>query len=112
MVKRSLDAAEAMSRLQVSVEVIDIRTMVPLDIDTVLASVRKTGRVLIAHEDALFAASGRNWRADRRVRLPGTGCAGAPVRGGEHPVPYNWHLEEVILPKPRADRACEELAGF
>src|SRR5690606_18300151 len=51
LVKRSLDAAKAVEAEGVSVEVIDLRSLNPLDMETIAASVRKTNRVVIAHED-------------------------------------------------------------
>lgn len=50
MVLKALDAAQQLERDGISVEVIDPRTLIPLDIDTILASVKKTGRLLITHE--------------------------------------------------------------
>jgi 2-oxoisovalerate dehydrogenase E1 component len=114
MVKRSLDAAEAMSQRGISVEVIDLRTMVPLDIDTVVASARKTGRVLVAHEDVLFGGFGGEVAA--RIADAAFDHLDAPVRrfaGADTPIPYNWFLEERILPQTAGlIAACEELAGY
>ena len=55
---RSGKVATALAKEGVQVEVIDLRTLSPLDIDTVLESVEKTGRLLIAHEDTLFMGFG------------------------------------------------------
>ncbi len=52
-VRTCLDAAEALAREQVSAEVVDLRTLNPLDRDTVLASVRRTGRAVVVHEAPL-----------------------------------------------------------
>jgi 2-oxoisovalerate dehydrogenase E1 component len=114
MVRRSLEAAEAMEHRGVSVEVIDLRTMVPLDRETVLSSARKTGRVLIAHEDSLFGGFGAELAA--LVADQAFTYLDAPVRrfgGADTPVPYNWFLEEVILPQTKGlIAACEDLAAF
>lgn len=114
MVKRSLDAAEAMSREGVSVEVIDLRTMVPLDMETVLSSVRKTGRALVVHEDVLFCGFGAELAAQISERA--FSSLDAPVlryAAADTPIPYNWFLEEVILPQTKGlIAACQELAGF
>ena len=78
-VKQALDAAEQLAAEGVSAEVIDPRTLAPLDMDTILASVHKTGRLLVVDED--FAPVRRR-RGDRdagdggRFRRPGR--AGAP----------------------------------
>lgn len=50
MVMKALAAAEVLSKEGISVEVVDLRTLVPLDVETVVQSVSKTGRLLIAHE--------------------------------------------------------------
>jgi 2-oxoisovalerate dehydrogenase E1 component subunit beta len=58
MVARSLAAAEAASAKDVDVEVIDLRSLVPLDIDAVASSVRRTGRAIVVHEAPLTAGFG------------------------------------------------------
>ncbi len=114
LVKRALDAAEAMGSRGVSVEVVDLRTMVPLDLETVLASARKTGRVLVAHEDTLFGGFGAEVAAS--VAAAAFDHLDAPVRrhaAADTPVPYNWFLEEQILPQTAGlIAACEELADY
>jgi acetoin:2,6-dichlorophenolindophenol oxidoreductase subunit beta len=50
MVQKSLAAAEALSKEGIECEIVDLRSLVPLDINTVVASVRKTGRLLVVHE--------------------------------------------------------------
>ena len=50
MVLKTLRAAEQLATLRIEAEVIDLRSLAPLDLETVLRSVRKTGRVVIAHE--------------------------------------------------------------
>ena len=59
MVKRSLDATDKLNQESgVSTEIIDIRSIVPLDMDTILTSVEKTSRLLIVHEDTIFQGFG------------------------------------------------------
>ncbi len=58
MVQTSLDAANAAQEAGISVEVLDMRTIVPLDLDLILESVQKTGRVVIVHEAQLTAGFG------------------------------------------------------
>jgi 2-oxoisovalerate dehydrogenase E1 component beta subunit len=58
MVARCLDAAEAAEEDGVELEVIDLRTLVPLDLETVVASVRKTGRAVVVHEAPLTLGFG------------------------------------------------------
>jgi 2-oxoisovalerate dehydrogenase E1 component beta subunit len=58
MLPTSLDAAAALEEEGIDVEVVDLRTVAPLDMETVGASVRKTSRVVIAHEDTLSSGIG------------------------------------------------------
>ena len=58
MLHHCLEAAEALAAEGVSVEVVDLRSLRPLDADTVLASVRKTGKALIVHEDTKMVGIG------------------------------------------------------
>ena len=58
MMHESLKAAESLAREGISVEVIDLRTLAPLDTDAILTSVKKTGKVLIIHEDSLTGGLG------------------------------------------------------
>jgi 2-oxoisovalerate dehydrogenase E1 component len=114
LVKKACDAADILARRGVSVEVVDLRTMVPLDMQTVLASVRKTGRVLVAHEDVLFAGFGAEVAS--RIADLAFSDLDAPVRryaGADSPVPFNWFLEEQVLPQTAGlARALQELAEF
>lgn len=58
MLHYCLEAAQTLAAEGVSVEVVDLRTLRPLDTETILASVRRTGKVLIVHEDNLFGGFG------------------------------------------------------
>ena len=92
-------AAEALEGT-LSVEVIDPRTIVPLDIETILASVRKTGRLLVVHESP--ARCGIGAEIVRRVVEEGFEYLRAPPRvlaGAELPMPFSPPLEEVCLPQ-------------
>ena len=51
MVKHSLEAAEILEMDEISAEVIDIRTLIPLDIDTIISSIKKTGKVIITSQE-------------------------------------------------------------
>lgn len=115
LVKKCMDGAEWMKREHgVSVEVIDLRTMVPLDLETVLNSVRKTGKVLVAHEDVLSGGFGAEVAA--LITSEAFEHLDAPVRrlgGADSPIPYNWILEAEILPQERhVQRALLELAQY
>jgi pyruvate/2-oxoglutarate/acetoin dehydrogenase E1 component len=68
----SLKAAELLEKKGISLEVIDLRTLVPPDMATVLASVRKTGRLLVVSEDRTFGGFCRQIQGDVVETLPGT----------------------------------------
>ncbi|MDM7917286.1 MAG: thiamine pyrophosphate-dependent enzyme [Candidatus Eisenbacteria bacterium] len=100
LVKRSLDAASKMEAQGVSVEVIDLRTLIPWDRETVLASVRKTGRLLVAHEDIVTGGFGAEVAA--AVAREGFEFLDAPilrVGAADSPIPFNWFLEAEVLPQ-------------
>jgi 2-oxoisovalerate dehydrogenase E1 component len=114
MVQRSLEAARSLEDKGTSVEVIDLRTLNPLDTETILKSVRKTGKVLIAHEDTLTGGFGAEIAAiianEAFTRLD------APIKrvaAKDAPVPYGPTLENAMLPQT-ADivKSLEELAAF
>jgi 2-oxoisovalerate dehydrogenase E1 component len=114
LVKRSMDAAAKMEASGISVEVIDLRTIVPWDRETVLGSVRKTGRVLVAHEDVLMMGFGAEIAAV--IAEKGFETLDAPVMrvgSANCPVPYNWFLEDEVLPQERhLLSALERLAAY
>jgi len=98
-VKQALDAAAQMAQEGVSVEVIDPRTLAPLDIDTILASVHKTGRLLVVDED--FAPCGVGAPIAAQVMDRGFDDLDAPVRrlnGLFAPAPYSPPLYEPMVP--------------
>lgn len=99
MVQRTLEAAEQLAKEGISVEVIDPRTVAPLDIDTILESVHKTGRLLVVDED--FAPCGMGAEIAAQVMEGGFDDLDAPVRrlnGLQSPVPYSPPLEAAMTP--------------
>jgi 2-oxoisovalerate dehydrogenase E1 component len=99
MVPRTLEACEALAAEGISVEVIDPRTIAPLDIDTILASVRKTGRLLVVDED--FAPCGIGAEIAAQVMERAFDDLDAPVRrlnGAFAPTPYSPPLEAAVVP--------------
>jgi len=101
MVTRALAAAEELARSGVSVEVIDPRSLAPLDIDTVLASVAKTGRLLVVDED--YALYGVGAEIAAQVADRGFDDLDAPIRrlnSAAAPVPYSPPLEAAMVPTP------------
>jgi 2-oxoisovalerate dehydrogenase E1 component len=114
LVKRALDAASRAAARGIEVEVIDLRSLNPLDMETIGASVRKTSKVIIAHEDSLSWGIGSEIAA--RIADELFPWLDAPVRrvaSLDTWVAYAPELEEVIL--PGADdvlEAIEELHAY
>ena len=101
LVHKSMNVAKRLEKEEgISVEVIDIRTIVPLDSETILESVRKTGRVLVAYEDHEFGGFGAEIAA--QVADKTFEFLDAPVRrvaGAFTPVPFADPLEKAVLPQ-------------
>ena len=101
MVQKSLLAAEELVAERISVEVIDLRTLVPLDREAVLRSVRKTGRLLVADEDYLgFGLTGEI--AAIVAENLDTVQLKAPVKRvavPNVPIPYSRPLERFVIPQ-------------
>jgi 2-oxoisovalerate dehydrogenase E1 component beta subunit len=98
-VQLSLAVAETLAADGVSVEVVDLRTLVPFDRDTVLASVRKTGKALIVHEDNLTGGFGGEVAAV--IAQEAFEHLDAPVRrvaALDTPIPFAPPLEREYLP--------------
>ena len=98
-VKQALDAAEQLSAEGISAEVIDPRTLAPLDMGTILASVHKTGRLLVVDED--FAPCGVGAEIAAQVMEAAFDDLDAPVRrvnGLFAPAPYSPPLYEPMVP--------------
>lgn len=105
MVHRCLEAAQAAEEDGVSLEVLDLRSLVPLDVDTLLASVRRTGRAVVVHEAPMTAGFGAEISA--RLMEGAFDALRAPVRrvtGWDVPYPaaavereYIPSLDRVLL---------------
>jgi 2-oxoisovalerate dehydrogenase E1 component len=110
----AVDVAEKLSKEGISVEVLDLRTIVPLDEEAIAKSVRKTGKLLIAHEAARNVGFGAEIAA--RISEKEFPYLDAPimrVAGADCPVPYSKVLEDAVLPQPQdLERALRTLAGF
>jgi 2-oxoisovalerate dehydrogenase E1 component len=100
-VQRSIEAVKSLGELNPSVEIIDIRTLVPLDIETILGSVKKTGKVLIVHEDNFTGGFGGEIAA--RIASEAFEYLDGPIErvaARDAHIPYNTDLENYILPTP------------
>lgn len=114
MVQKAVVAAGELEKEGIRAEVLDLRTLVPLDTDAVLRSVTKTGRLLIADEDYLnFGVTGEiaaqvAERMDRMVLKSPIRRLGIPGV----PIPYSRPLEQAVIPQVQhiAD-ACRAMIG-
>ena len=101
MVPRALEAAEQLSREGTELEVIDLRSLKPLDQATIVASVSKTGRVLIVHEAPRTGGFGGELAAVI-AESEAFDYLDAPIRrlaGRDIPIPYNRTLERAAVPQ-------------
>jgi 2-oxoisovalerate dehydrogenase E1 component len=99
MVRRVLEVCDRLAG-RVSVEVIDPRTVAPLDVQTILASVHKTGRLLIV--DEAFSPFGLGAEVAASVADAGFDDLDAPIRrlhGAFTPTPYSPPLEKAVVPQ-------------
>lgn len=101
MVHVALDAAEALEKEDgVSAEVVDPRTLRPLDLDTILDSVRKTNRCVIVEEGWPFAGFGAQVVDDiQREAFDSLDAPIARVTGADIPMPYAQNLEQIAFPQ-------------
>ncbi|MBM4171737.1 MAG: tungsten formylmethanofuran dehydrogenase [Ignavibacteria bacterium] len=99
MVHESNFAVKKLEEMGYSIEIIDIRTIVPLDVETIYKSVRKTGKVMVIHEDTLTGGFGAEIAA-----LISENCfesLDGPIRriaAQDAPIPYSPNLEYAVLP--------------
>jgi pyruvate dehydrogenase E1 component beta subunit len=99
MVPFALKAAEELEKQGVSVEVVDPRTIRPLDVETIVNSVKKTNRVVVAEESHAFCGVGAEISAQIMERA--FDYLDAPVKrlsGVDAPMPYARNLERLALP--------------
>jgi 2-oxoisovalerate dehydrogenase E1 component len=114
MVQKSIEGIKSLALADGVVEIIDLRTLNPLDLDMIEASLEKTGKVLVVYEDNLTNGPGAEISAliaDRFFEL-----LDGPVRrvaAKDSPVPFNWFLEEKILPQTEdVSIAIQELLEY
>ena len=114
MVQKSIEGIKSLALADGVVEIIDLRTLNPLDLDMIEASLEKTGKVLVIYEDNLTNGPGAEISAliaDQFFEL-----LDGPVRrvaAKDSPVPFNWFLEEKILPQTEdVSIAIQELLEY
>jgi pyruvate/2-oxoglutarate/acetoin dehydrogenase E1 component len=101
MAQRALEAAAALAADGIDAEVIDLRTVRPIDFETVRSSVKKTGRLLVTHEAPASVGVGAEV-VTGVVESDALDYLLAPVRrvcGMEVPMPYARELERVVIPQ-------------
>ncbi|MCH9626036.1 MAG: 1-deoxy-D-xylulose-5-phosphate synthase [Chlamydiales bacterium] len=101
MVGMAAGICEKLAREGISVEVVDLRTLVPLDTVTILNSVKKTGKLLIVHEAPRNCGFGAEIAA--RISEEAFEYLDGPISrvcGFDSPVPYSKPLENEVLPQP------------
>lgn len=101
MVHKSLEAAEQLESEGISVEVVDPRTLVPLDEETIVESVKKTGRLIVVHEAVKRGGFGGEI-ASMIAESEAFDYLDAPIKrlGGKAvPIPYNPELEKAAVPQ-------------
>jgi 2-oxoisovalerate dehydrogenase E1 component len=107
----AMEAAE--KNPSISIDILDLRTLAPLDTEAIYNSVRKTGKVIVLHEDCLTGGIG-----GELVSIINENCFSsldAPVKrvaSLDTPVPFTDTLEDNFLPKQRLLEALVELANY
>ena len=111
MVNVALKAAEELAKEDISAEVVDPRTIRPLDVPTIAASVKKTNRCVIIEEGWPFAGVGAQFAYD--IQQEAFDYLDAPVlrlTGADVPMPYNKHLEKLAkVDVPKIVAGCKQV---
>jgi 2-oxoisovalerate dehydrogenase E1 component len=98
---------------EISIEILDLRTLLPLDYEAIRSTVRSTGKVLVLHEDTLTGGIGGEiaaWISEHcfdYLDAPVMRCASLDT-----PVPFNIELEENFLAKARLDEYIQNLLSY
>ena len=98
---------------EISIDILDLRTLLPLDYFSIRASVARTGRVLILHEDTLMGGIGGEiaaWIAENCFSIldaPVMRCASLDT-----PIPFNMELEKNFMAKARLDEMLQKLISY
>jgi 2-oxoisovalerate dehydrogenase E1 component len=114
MVEKALRAARELEKKKYGVEVIDVRTIVPLDTETILNSVKKTGKVIVFHEDTKFLGFGAEIAS--QIAEFAFEYLDAPIKrvAGLHiHIPFSPPLEKTALPQDDwIVKAAEEMLSY
>jgi 2-oxoisovalerate dehydrogenase E1 component len=102
-----------MEHFDISIDILDLRTLLPLDYDAIRASVKRTGKVLLLHEDTLIGGIGGEiaaWISEncfQYLDAPIMRCASLDTA-----VPFNTELEINFLAKSRLDEYVQKLVAY
>lgn len=114
MVMMAVEIADVLKKEGISVEVVDLRTLAPFDLDAILESVEKTSKLLIAHEASKTGGFGGEIAA--QVQEKGFMHLDAPIAriaGKDCMVPYSKILEDEVLPQKKdLESAIRNLAAY
>ncbi len=102
MVHKAIAAAKTVEKQDISIEVIDLRSLMPLDSEAILATVRKTGKAIVLYEDHEFLGYGAEISA--QIADKAFDYLDAPVRrvaGAFSPIPFADPLERAVLPQDK-----------
>jgi len=106
-------AVEVVEKLGIDAEVLDLRTLLPLDYEAIAASVRHTGKVLILHEATMTGGVGAELAAYISEQL--FEYLDAPVMrvaGLDTPIPFAANLEKMFLPQARLEEQLQKLIAY
>ena len=106
-------ALELVDEYEGQLEIVDLRTLVPLDYETIFSSVRKCSRVLVLHEDTLFGGIGGEIAASINENC--FESLDAPVKrlaSLDTAVPFTTNLEQNFLPKAKLKTIIEEILAY
>lgn len=98
---------------EISIDILDLRSLAPLDYDAIRSAVQRTGRVLLLHEDTLIGGIGGEiaaWIAEHCFSLldaPVMRCASLDT-----PIPFNIELEQNFMAKARLDETVQKLMNY
>jgi 2-oxoisovalerate dehydrogenase E1 component beta subunit len=112
MVQTCKQAVDAASNEQIGVELIDMRSLLPFDLDAILTSVRKTGRVVIAHEATKIGGFGAEISAQISERAIDS-LKGPIIRVAGYDTPFPYALETSYMPSPeKILRAVKKVVSY
>ncbi len=101
-VYQAVQAADLLAEQQISAEVLNLRTLRPLDVETILSSVRKTHRAVVIEDDWKFGGfAGEIAAIIMEQAFDDLDAPGARVCGADVPIPYAKELEQLALPQPQ-----------